>query len=184
MDTNSFPKSMRVFHLIGMILIFIAYVSIYIIDIFPRWSIFQNWLFQAHVLAGIFVLFFVVPRFIVARIKHKEIPPINPPLSKINKFFAESWHIAIYVWMLAMPISGLLLVSADSWYINILGYHLPWIIAQSADYPRTLREVHEVLGTLGLFLILGHWWITLIHHFKLKDNTLVRMFPFLKQRNK
>lgn len=181
---DTFPKIMRCFHMIGIILILTAYIAIYTMDFFPWDSIMHNLVFQVHMFAWILVLFFVIPRFIVARINHKNIPQINPPLSKINKFFLELGHIFMYWWMILIPISGLLLISSQTWNISILGYQIPWLVSENTDSLRTYRELHEILWTIGLFLIWWHAFISLFHHFKIKDNTIIRMFPWVKQREK
>lgn len=41
----------------------------------------------------------------------------------------------------------------------------------------SVAEVHEVIGTLGYFLIGLHAAAALFHHYFIKDNTLVRMLP-------
>jgi cytochrome b561 len=39
------------------------------------------------------------------------------------------------------------------------------------------KEIHEVLGTVGYFLIALHASAALYHHYFVRDNTLRRMVP-------
>ena len=42
---------------------------------------------------------------------------------------------------------------------------------------RQLKDVHEALATLGYVLIGLHAMAALLHHYVMRDNTLVRMLP-------
>jgi len=42
---------------------------------------------------------------------------------------------------------------------------------------KTLEEVHEILGKIGYLMIGLHASMALIHHFWMRDNTLLRMWP-------
>jgi cytochrome b561 len=50
-------------------------------------------------------------------------------------------------------------------------------VDQSKSLAGLLKEVHEVGGTVGYFLIGGHAAAALFHHYFIRDNTLRRMLP-------
>ena len=52
---------------------------------------------------------------------------------------------------------------------------LPALIAPARALGRQLKELHELGGNVGYFLIGGHAVAALLHHYVLKDNTLRRM---------
>ncbi len=83
-----------------------------------------------------------------------------------------------------MVISGWAFVSATLGSIDVFGIHIPGIIPVNKDSSRFFHEIHEILWGLGLFLIIWHISISFFHHFKIKDNALIRMFPYFKQRIK
>lgn len=183
-SNNTYPKSMMFFHLLGIILVLAAYVSVSMTELFSKWSVLNNTVLQTHFFVWLLVLVFVIPRFIVRLKKHKEIPPIVPALTKKNEILAHAWHIAIYVWMVVMPLLGWALASATYGSIDIYGIHIPGIVAKSKDTAKLLSELHEMCGWIGMFLISGHVIMALLHHFKMQDNTITRMFPWFKWRIK
>lgn len=181
---TTYPKSMMFFHLVWLLLVLGAYIAINMTELFPRTSIAHNLVLQTHFFVGLLVLIFVVPRFIIRVKKYKDVPPITPELTKTNKILANAGHIALYIWMVVTPLLGWALASASYWEVNIYGLHIPWIIAQSRDSAKLLRELHEVCAWIGVVLISGHIFMALLHHFKMKDNTMIRMFPWFKWRMK
>jgi len=181
-ENKMFPKSMRYLHDLTIILLVLVYLSISMSDIFPGWSYLRDFMLNLHYLFGTLLIFIVIPRFIISILKHKEIPPIKPALSKNNVLIMAIWHYAIYIWLIIMPISGLFVLSAKTWSIDIFNLHFLWLIWQNIDLYRTLKDFHETLSWIGIFLILWHIAPVLFHHFILNDNTLVRMYGWIKKR--
>lgn len=50
-------------------------------------------------------------------------------------------------------------------------------MAENKALGKELKEIHEVVGTLGYYLIGLHALAALYHHYVKRDNTLVRMLP-------
>ena len=86
-------------------------------------------------------------------------------------------HLALYAFMIGMPLLGWLAVSAKGDPVAFYGLQLPLLIGQDKGLSRSLKEVHEAIGTAGYFLIGLHAAAALLHHYVLRDNTLVRMLP-------
>jgi cytochrome b561 len=59
----------------------------------------------------------------------------------------------------------------------LFGLQLPALIGQDKALSRTLKDIHETIGTVGYFLIGLHAAAALVHHYLLRDNTLLRMLP-------
>jgi cytochrome b561 len=94
----------------------------------------------------------------------------------------STWHLAIYIWLIIMPISGLLLLNANTWSIDIFNFHFSWIISQNRELWKTLKDIHETLSWIGIFLIVWHIIPVLFHHYIIEDNTLVRMYKYVNKR--
>jgi cytochrome b561 len=79
--------------------------------------------------------------------------------------------------MIGMPLLGWLTLSAQGKQIPLFGLHLPPLMAEQKSIADWSKEIHEVLGTVGYFLIALHASAALYHHYFVRDNTLRRMVP-------
>jgi len=89
---------------------------------------------------------------------------------------ARIGHITMYVLMFLVPTLGLMRQygwgrSFAPWGIPLMGdsERIDWMMAPA-------NAVHGLLGWLLFFLIVGHAVMAFVHHFKMKDGTLRRMF--------
>jgi cytochrome b561 len=78
--------------------------------------------------------------------------------------------------MLGMPVLGWLVLGAKGRPVSILGLPLPTLIG-GQTLSKSLKEIHETIGTLGYYLIGLHAAAALFHHYLMRDNTLLRMLP-------
>ncbi|MGE5758408.1 MAG: cytochrome b, partial [Sideroxydans sp.] len=76
-----------------------------------------------------------------------------------------------------MPITGWLLLSATGKPVPFFGLELPALIGENKDLAKTLKDIHEFVGTAGYYLIGLHAAAALYHHYIVRDNTLLRMLP-------
>jgi len=90
---------------------------------------------------------------------------------------AHLTEFAIYVFMIAMPLLGWLILSGESQPVPFFGVHLPALIGENRVLAKQFEEIHETVGNAGYFLIGLHAAAALIHHYIHRDNTLVRMLP-------
>ena len=104
-------------------------------------------------------------------------PKITPPLSAMQEFTAKGAHLLLYSFMIAMPIAGWLILSAEGKVIPFFGLELPALITKNKDLGETIEEVHELVGLIGYYLIGFHALAALIHHYIQKDDTLTRILP-------
>jgi cytochrome b561 len=138
--------------------------------------------YQFHKSLGITLLALTLFR-IVWRLTHR--PPALPATMKpIEKLGANVSHIGFYVLMLAMPLSGWIMVSASGKYPTIFFWlfnmpHLPMPEGVDVKALRKLAyEIHEITTTwLALGLLSVHVVAALKHHYIDRDTVLVRMLP-------
>lgn len=114
---------------------------------------------------------------------------LNPPpalplgLKSYERVLAKLTHWGFYFLIIAMPLTGWLMVSASRKYPTVYFWltEVPFIpMPTGIDGKATaalFKEYHETLAYGALVLIVLHVGAALKHHFILKDNVLTRMLP-------
>ena len=92
-------------------------------------------------------------------------------------------HVLLYVLFFAGPLSGWLYSSATGFQTVWFGVlPIPDLLGKNKELADVLKIVHRsIVYTLGGVVAL-HAAAALKHHFHDRDDVLVRMLPFLKQR--
>ena len=159
-----------------MLLLFIAvYGCIELRGFYPKGSDPREALKTWHSMLGMLVFVFVWLR-LAARLSGPT-PGIRPEPSGLQQLSAKLMHLALYAFMIAMPLIGWLLLSASGKPVPFFGLELPALIGKSKDLESQIKEIHEFLGTAGYYLIGLHAAAALYHHYIKTDNTLTRMLP-------
>ncbi len=114
---------------------------------------------------------------------------LNPPpalvegMKPYEKLLAHLAHWGLYFLIIAMPLSGWLMVSALRKYPTDFFWlgEVPFLPMPEGIDPKAtkemLEEVHEILANGALILIALHVAAALKHHLVYKDTTLTRMLP-------
>ncbi len=144
--------------------------------------------FAFHKSLGLTVLALSIFRFIWRLMNP---PPALPTTMKpIEKFAANVAHWVLYFLIVAMPLSGWLMVSASRKYPTIFFWlgEVPFIPMPAGIDVKAAGELfhesHELLAFGAIALITLHLFAALKHHFIEKDTTLTRMLPlWLIRRN-
>jgi cytochrome b561 len=90
-------------------------------------------------------------------------------------------HVALYVLMIAIPVSGWLMSSAKGYTTTFFGqFDLPNLLEKDKALGHTLKEVHEFLANTLMILVVAHIGAALKHQLVDKDNLLDRMRPARK----
>lgn len=137
-----------------------------------------------HKALGITILGLAVLRLFWAGIAGR---PAKLPGAPWQHRAASAVHVALYVLMLAVPLSGWLLNSAAGYPLSYFGLGIvPNILAADEDAGRDLRgtfgSAHYYLAYALLGLVVLHVLAALQHHVLLRDDTLRRMIPFGRPR--
>ncbi len=144
-------------------------------------------LYQLHKSVGLVVLVLAVLR-IGWRLTHRA-PRLPATLKPYEKGLAHASHLALYLLILAMPLSGWLMVSASELAHGMLPtrffdlFTVPNLLAADEAAEATLGQVHTVLAFAAIAVLVLHVGAALKHHFVLKDNVLLRMLPFTRLRS-
>ncbi len=83
--------------------------------------------------------------------------------------------VALYGFMLLMPLAGWLTLSAAGKPIAFFGLELPALVDPNKALATNVKELHETVGQLGYWLIGIHVAAALGHHHLLKDGLMSRM---------
>lgn len=158
-----------------LLLIAVAYAAIELRGEFPRGSAARDAMKLVHFNAGLLVFVLLWLR-LYARWRGPN-PPVTPPLPRWQAASAQVMHLALYAFLLAMPLLGWALRGAEGDTVSLLGLPLPALVSADEALAHTLEDLHETIGKLGYALIGLHAAAALFHHLLRRDDTLRRMLP-------
>lgn len=108
--------------------------------------------------------------------------PFAVPMPEWQRRAAAATHAALYVLMLAIPLSGWIYSSATGVSVVWLGLvPLPDLVGKDKALAAVLKVVHTGLNYTLLALVSVHMGAALKHHFVDRDGTLARMLPLLRR---
>ena len=135
------------------------------------------WVYTAHKSLGLTVLALVLVR-IGWRLYAGATRPV-PGTPRLQALLASATHGAIYLLILALPLSGWIYDSANAlrpfrWFGLV---EVPKLVAPDEALAASAHGAHEWLFWLLMALVAGHAGAALYHHFIQRDATLARMLP-------
>lgn len=125
-----------------------------------------------HFSLGLAVLVLVVPR-LVLRLAGGA-PDVDAQDGWLGRA-AKIGHAALYLFLIALPLSGWYAASQLGVPVSVFGLHLPAIAEPVQGAPGLIAEIHENAGTVILYLAGLHALMAIWHQFVLRDGTLQRM---------
>ncbi|AJJ70741.1 cytochrome b561 [Yersinia pseudotuberculosis] len=160
-------------HWLVLLLVIIAWSSMELRGFAPR--SYQPWMKMIHFSCGIAILVLMMTRILI-RLRYPT-PPIVPKPSPMIVGLAHVGHWVIYLLFIALPIIGIAILycRGSSWIA--FGLIMPHAEQANFDLADTLKAYHLFLANMSYFVIGLHALAALLHHYVLKDNTLLRMMP-------
>ncbi|MDB6060078.1 MAG: cytochrome [Verrucomicrobiaceae bacterium] len=115
------------------------------------------------------------------RLSHKA-PPLPATIPRWQHYVSAATHLALYVLMFAVPLSGYFYSLAAGFKVVYLGlFPLPVLIDPNPTLKPILKATHYWL-TMGMAaLVVMHVGAALKHHFWDRDTVLLRMLPGRKK---
>lgn len=162
-------------HWLMFLLLVAVYALIELREIYPKGSDPREAMKLWHSMLGLSVFLLVFIRLAIRW--SGPTPAITPPVAAWQHRLAVVMHLLLYLFMLAQPLLGWLLLSAEGKPILFFGVDLPAIWSEGEKWEELFEETHELIGTAGYFLVGLHAAAALFHHYFLRDNTLLRMLP-------
>ena len=135
------------------------------------------WVYTAHKSLGLTVLALVLVR--IGWRLYAGAPRPVPGTPRLQALLASTTHGAIYLLILALPLSGWIYDSANAlrpfrWFGLV---EVPKLVAPDEALAASAHGAHEWLFWLLMALVAGHAGAALYHHFIQRDVTLARMLP-------
>ena len=169
---RAFSPTQRIIHwlmaicIIAMLFVGIAIASIASPD-YPA-------LVTSHKTLGILLLLLVLLR-IAVRLRNGA-PPLPADLPAPMKLGAHLSHLAFYGLMIAMPLIGWAMVSAEGYPIVLAGgLRLPPIVSPDRTLHALLWDLHQALGLAFFALVLLHLAAAIFHALVRQDGVFAQM---------
>jgi cytochrome b561 len=162
-------------HWLMLALLLAVYASIELRVNFPKGSGLREGLKTAHFMLGLTVLLLTGLRVVLHLISRT--PAIVPEPPRWQHAMATAVHLALLALLVALPLLGWLLLSAEGKAIPFFGLNLPPLVAENKAYAGWFKEIHETGATVGYVIAGLHAAAALYHHHFMRDNTLLRMLP-------
>lgn len=162
-------------HWLTLLLLVAVYALIELRGVLPKGSAAYAAMKTWHFMLGLTV-FGVVGIRLVLRLIFRA-PPVIPPPPHWQYLLAVAMHLALYAFLVVMPLLGWLLLSAKGKAIPFFGVELPPLVGPDKNLAESFEEVHETTGTVGYWLIGLHAAAALFHHYFMRDDTVLRMLP-------
>jgi cytochrome b561 len=110
-------------------------------------------------------------------------PPLPSKMRPLERWAARASHAAFYVLLFAMPLTGWMMSSAKNYSVSWFGlFTWPNLIGKNEEAFKFLRSTHDTLSGLLFTVAVLHILAALKHHFWDRDDVLLRMLPFTRQR--
>jgi len=152
-------------------LVIIAWLLGKFVDVLPRGAL------SIHISTGLAILLLLAVR-LAWRIVD---PPPRPERTALGPWLDRAGrlaHYALYSLLALVPAVGIIVQFARGDALSIFGLYeiaSPWV--KDRAFARSVTEVHEVLANALVALAALHAAAALIHHWVLRDRTLLRMLP-------
>ncbi|MCF8493895.1 MAG: cytochrome b [Rickettsiaceae bacterium] len=169
---NSYGLIARILHwVIAFSIIGLISVGFFMSSMEPSPEKFE--LYGMHKAFGVIVLSLVVLR-IIWRLSNKVVLPLAD-LPNIMKLAAKLGHLLLYIFMLIMPISGVMMSRFGAHDIPVFGLFVIPGLEKNEELSTLFHTIHVTAIWGFIAMILMHIGAAFYHHFIRKDNVFVRI---------
>lgn len=102
-------------------------------------------------------------------------PSITPPIPRWQRIVSNVEEWFFYAMLIVLPILGVLAQQTEGHSVVFLGLTLPALAAKNDAIRPHIEDLHELLGTVLLWLVVLHVAAALYHALISGDDTLARM---------
>ncbi len=167
-------------HWLTLLLLIAVYALIELHGYFHKGGALREGMKTWHFMFGLTVFVLVLAR-VALRLMFRA-PPIWPSPPAWMRALAAAMHLALYAFLIGMPLLGWLTLSAKGKLIPFWGLELPSLIGADRMLADKLEDLHATIGRIGYFLIGLHALAALYHHHVMRDDTLLRMLSARARR--
>lgn len=165
-----FSRPAILLHWAIFVLVALAYLAIEIRG--PKGSASRIFWTATHFWAGFSVLILSIVRVAWRSYRSPPAPEADLPILQL---LSKASHLALYIFIIAQPILGILTVNLGGHPVNLPGLGSFTVIGPDHDLAKTVKNIHETLGNVFYWVIGLHALAALWHHFVKRDNTLRRI---------
>ena len=170
-----FDRATRLMHWLTAGLMLSVFVLAFSIDLAASRAMHSAFL-QLHRSVGLTI--WVVTLFRLAWRQVAKYPDWPSDMPRTMQVAAMATEYALYAFLLAQPILGILQTNAHGDHVNLFFIgQLPALIEKNRPLAQLLLSVHKAVGFSLLGLIALHVSAALFHHFWRRDDTLTAMLP-------
>jgi cytochrome b561 len=138
----------------------------------------QESLFITHESIGLTILGLTAAR-VAWRLSHPA-PPRSPSLSPLEVWASGIVHTVLYLFLLALPISGYIMEVAGGFPLTYFGLaEVPRLVVKDEPLSKLAETAHLTLQFGVSLCIALHIGAALHHHFLRRNDVLARMLPQL-----
>lgn len=177
---SSYGSVSKFFHWIIVLLVLIQVYLVLQAKVLPENSPLAGFLIGSlHKPIGMLTLFIAILGYSWHFISIRPLFPSR--MGNWEKVAAQLVHNLLYLLLIIMPISGLLMSTADGYPPNFFGlYQVPQFMEKNKMLADYFFNLHRNTAIILVSLIIIHTLAALKHHFIDKDSVLTRMLPFCK----
>ncbi|AUQ42427.1 cytochrome b [Yersinia ruckeri] len=170
---NRYTLSQITLHWLTLLMVILTYSAILLSDAVP--DEYRTLVKNLHFNFGLSVWGLMLVRLWLRQ--RNPTPAITPPLPQWQAMGAHTLHWVIYLMFLSLPVLGVLAQAygGKTWYF--LGWQVPQWVTPNVQARSLIKQTHELIATLGYFVIGAHAFAALFHHYIRSDDTLRRMMP-------
>mgnify|MGYP000853840008 CR=1 FL=1 len=162
-------------HWVSAILVLVAITLIEIKGWFPKGSALRDGVKLWHYQAGALVLLATLLRVIWLVVSRR--PEPVAPKGSMERILGASAHGLLYLLLLALPLSGVMILIAAGNPVTLLGWDLPIWTEGVRDTAKAVKKLHELFGNAIIGLVIFHVAAALWHQFVRRDGLMLRMMP-------
>ena len=172
---SRYHPGLRRLHWLMALLVLAAYLLIEQRGLFPRGTPQRAAMVQAHFWVGLSILLLAAWRLGLRM--RSVVPPITPALPAWQAMPAKLLHLALYAFIVVMPLLGLATAWTDGKVLLIpfTDLAVPSLLAPDKDLAHQLEDLHGTIGEIFYWVIGLHILAALYHHWWRRDDTLRRM---------
>jgi len=176
MPSIRYSATQKFLHWFIFLLVLLVYGLTYAEGLFERGDPGRDTVWWLHMSFGLLLLALVFVR-IAVRVGSGA-PEDVAGTSPLGHWAAHAIHFALYVLLIAIPLSGIALAALRDMPLSFFGlFTLPAPLAPNRAAVPSVQEVHELLANLILVVAGLHALAALWHHYVRHDEVLRRMMP-------
>lgn len=170
-----YSAALRRLHWLTAVLLLLAYFFIEQRGLFERGTPARALMVQSHFWTGLAI--FALALWRLGLRARATVPPITPVLPAWQAWPAKLVHLALYAFVVAMPLLGLATAWTDdkTLYLPFTQLALPALLAPDEVLAHRLEDLHGTIGEAFYWVIGLHVLGALYHHWGRRDDTLRRM---------